>query len=29
MSYYLSYERLRMAGLDDYSILQSEHLVKT
>jgi hypothetical protein len=28
MSYHLSCERLRMAGLDDYSILQPKHFVK-
>jgi hypothetical protein len=28
MSYYLSYERLHMAGLDDCSILQLGHLVR-
>jgi hypothetical protein len=27
MSYHLGCERLRMARLDDYSILQPEHLV--
>jgi hypothetical protein len=28
LSYHLSYERLRMAGLDDCTILQSRHLVR-
>jgi hypothetical protein len=29
MSYHLNCERLRMAGLDDYNILQPGHLVRS